>query len=310
MICQALDAQQAHDISPMDHNKASQTVCLIGGATASGKSQCAMALARLKNGVIINADSMQMYRDLGRFSAMPSPEDRTMVPHRGFALLGPDTTASVQQWLDITLAACDEAYGNQRLPIIVGGTGLYLRALQKGLSPLPTLDPADQKRVRASLQTHTMSELATSLAAVDPLSAQSLKPNDRQRHTRALEIWHLTGTPLSSWLATPPQPPRPRMRFLAVLCQLDRADLYARINGRFAAMAEDLSSLRAFLDHHPEDDLPIRRILGVNPLVRSLRGRLSLAEAIARGQQHSRNYAKRQLTWFRHQWQADLILSA
>jgi tRNA dimethylallyltransferase len=288
---------------------AERIVVLIGGPTAAGKSQLALTLAETVDGTIINADSLQLYKDLGRFTDLPAHHIQRQIPHKLFGQCPPSHLTSVAEWLALACPAICEAQAQQRLPIVVGGTGMYLKALCEGLSPLPTIAPSLQEQLRASFQLSPCDQLYAELQRVDPDIAERLKPSDRQRISRALEVWYATGTRLSTWLQHPRIPPLPQVRCITISLAPDRAQLYQRIDQRFADMAQDLSSLEAFLQHHPQDDLPIRRALGVNALVRYLRGELDFAQAVTLGQQYSRNYAKRQITWFRHQWTPDYSLT-
>ncbi len=276
---------------------------LIAGPTASGKTALAVRIAKRLGGVVVNADSMQVYRDLAILSARPTADEQDGVPHYLFGAIDAAENFSVGRWLDAVrpLLARFEA---ERTPVVLcGGTGLYFTAATRGLSDIPAVPDATRAAVRAELEGLAPHEIYARLRDVDPLTAARLKPSDPQRLTRALEVFRATGRPLAA-LQDARQPPllAPgtwRGAFLAV----DRQALYARINRRFETMmaAGAVEEVRALAKRNLDPALPAMRAHGVPGLIAHLGGESSLDEAIARGQADTRHYAKRQFTWARHQ---------
>jgi tRNA dimethylallyltransferase len=276
---------------------------LIAGPTASGKSALALTLAARIGGAVINADSMQIYRDLRIITARPTPEEEAQRPHRLFGHVDACINYSVGRWLaDLSdaLAQCD-AQG--MIPVIVGGTGMYFRAALYGLSDIPAVPDDVRARVRAAAAGKTAPTLHAELAALDPETAARLRPSDPQRILRALEVFAATGKPLAAFhgprTAPTLNPPDCRAFFLAP----DRATLYARIDRRFERMMESgaLAEVAALRDRRLDPSLPAMRAHGVPHLIAMLDGRMGRTEAILRGQSDTRRYAKRQCTFARHQ---------
>jgi tRNA dimethylallyltransferase len=307
-------------------------VLLLAGPTASGKSALALAWATRHParhptaqypkawhpGVIINADSLQVYAGLAVLTAQPTAAEQAAVPHRLYGIRQPQDTGSVALWRAQALAAIAAAYAAGRQPIVVGGTGLYLKALLEGISPIPAVSPEIQAHVLAL----SPEACRARLMALDPMAAQEqekvgleglaqkgidLEGIDRQRLQRALMVLLQTGRPLRHWQAVPGTPcPFPVRR---VLLLPERAVLYERINRRFVHMLRmgALDEVARVCAAGLSPDLPALKAVGVPELRAHLAGQLSLPEATALAQQHSRNYAKRQLTWFRHQMQWDEV---
>lgn len=281
---------------------------LIAGPTASGKSAVALALAERLEGrggaVIVNADSQQLYRDLRILTARPSAADEARVPHRLYGARDAAERCSVAAWCDLAQRAIAEAEAAGRVPIVVGGTGLYFRALTEGLSAIPAIPDAIRAAARARLDAIGPVALHRELAARDPVTAERLEPGDRQRIVRALEVIEATGRPLSSWQASSERSQGLAAQ-LAVVLVLARAALHARIAARFAAMIDNgaIDEVRALLARGLDPTLPAMKAVGVEALKAYLAGKLDRVAAIAAGQAATRQYAKRQMTWFRHQMQ-------
>ncbi len=277
-------------------------VLVVAGPTASGKSAIALALAEDLRGVIINADSMQIYRELEILTARPGAADLARVPHRLYGILAGTERCSAGRWRDLALEAIQAARAAGRLPILTGGTGLYLRSLQEGLAAIPPIDAAVRAAATARHGALGPEAFHREVAERDPAAAARLHPNDSQRLIRAWEVVEATGRPLSDWQDSPDQAPAP-CRFLNIVLQPPRADLYARCDARFDAMltAGALAEVEALLALRLDPSLPVMKSLGVPDLARHLAGEVSLAEAKEAAQQHTRRYAKRQLTWLRHQ---------
>lgn len=276
---------------------------LIAGPTASGKSALAIALAERTGGVVVNADSMQVYADLRVITARPSPDEEARCTHRLFGHVDADADYSVGRWTQDaaqTLAALRAA---GRLPIIVGGTGLYFRALTQGLAPVPAIPDAVRLRVRQEAEADSSQILHARLATRDPLTAFGLRPTDRQRILRALEVVEATGRPLAEWQAQAGAPLLDAERCLRLVLDVDREALRACINRRFAQMLEAgaLLEVEALMGRDLAPDRTILKAHGVPALMRHLRGDIDLSAAAEEGQSDTRRYAKRQQTWFRHQ---------
>ncbi|GJD48690.1 tRNA dimethylallyltransferase [Methylobacterium crusticola] len=276
---------------------------LIAGPTASGKSALALTLARRHGGTVINADSMQVYRDLHRLTARPSPEEAAAAPHRLYGHVDGAVNFSVGHYLAEAGAALAETWRAGALPIVVGGTGLYFKALTEGLSAVPPIPGAVRDAVRAGAEGRPTPDLHADLARRDPEGAARLRPADRLRVLRALEVMAATGRPLAAFHAHRRPGPLAGLPSLRLFLTPDRATLRARIDARFVAMmaAGALDEVRALAARRLDPMLPVMRAHGVPGLVAHLAGDLAYDEAVARGQADTRRYAKRQVTWFRHQ---------
>jgi tRNA dimethylallyltransferase len=285
-------------------------VLVVAGPTASGKSALAAQLARDFDGIVINADSMQVYRDLPILTAQPSEAEMSAVPHRLYGFLGLDDVCSAERWAALARRETDAAHAAGKLPILCGGTGLYLRALMQGFSPIPDV-PADVRQAaRGLLDEIGSAALRERLAIGDPVSAARLHANDRQRIVRAWEVLQATGKPLSEWQQLPPAAPAD-LRFLSFVLLPERAALYRACDQRFRAMLAHgaLDEVRCALGHYPDLYRPDRappdggaKALGFWGLARhAWEGSKVAEDTIAAAQQQTRNYAKRQGTWFRNQ---------
>jgi tRNA dimethylallyltransferase len=276
---------------------------LIAGPTASGKSALALALAAKIRGVIINADSMQVYRDLRVITARPTVDEEAQAPHKLYGHADAAENYSVGRWLRDAQAAIAEAKIAGRVPIVVGGTGLYFLALTRGLAAVPPI-PADiRASVRGRLESEGVTPLYAELAERDPATAQRLMPGDRARITRALEVVLATGRSLSDWhregMPAVLDPARAARFFLDV----DREELGRRIDMRFDAMLAQgaLAEVERLAARGLNPALPAMKAHGVPWLIRHLRGEIGLEEAADGGKRDTRRYTKRQATWFRNQ---------
>jgi tRNA dimethylallyltransferase len=276
---------------------------LIAGPTASGKSALALALAQKTGGVIINADSMQVYRDLRIITARPTPEEEAAVPHRLYGHVDAAINFSAGSWVADAAKVLAEARGQKRMPIFVGGSGLYFKVLTRGLSAVPPIAPEVREAVRARLERDGVEALHTTLAQRDPASAERLKPRDRTRIARALEVVEATGRSLTDWHRDGLPPLLPPATFCAVFLNPDRDELYARIDARFDAMfgSGALEEVALLAKRKLDPLLPAMKAHGVPALIRHLNGEITLEEASLIGRADTRHYAKRQFTWFRHQ---------
>jgi tRNA dimethylallyltransferase len=284
---------------------------IVAGPTASGKSALALALADRLRGTIINADAMQVYRELRILTARPTEEDEAQIPHRLYGVRPAAQPSSVAWWREAALTEMANAHAAGRLPILTGGSGLYFASLIQGLAEIPDPGPAARTEARALLKELGPAALHTRLAQADPTTAARIRPTDSQRIARAWEVWRGTGTGLADWQtkAQPePQPtacPRATTRgweFAAVLLDPPRTELRAAIATRVTSMLQQgaLDEVRALLALRLDPSLPAMRAHGVPELSAHLRGELSLGQAITRTELVTGQYTKRQATWFRH----------
>jgi tRNA dimethylallyltransferase len=280
-------------------SKSRPPVAVIAGPTASGKSALAVELAERVGGTVINADSAQVYADLDLLSARPSAADLARVPHRLFGSWDGATSCSAADWAEQARIEIAAAHADGRLPILAGGTGLYLRTLLDGIAPVPPIDPAIRGEVRAEI----VAENHRQLAALDPAAAARLHPSDTTRVARALEVVRSTGRTLSNWQAERHGGIGEVVELQPLILLPPREWLYERCNRRFAAMLSDgaVPEVRALLARNLDLRLPVMRAIGVREVAALIRGEWSREQALAAGQQATRNYAKRQYTWFAHQ---------
>lgn len=274
---------------------------LIAGPTASGKSGLALTLAERLDGVVINADSMQVYRELRVLTARPSPDDEARAPHALYGFVSGAEAYSAGRYATDAAAAIAEARKAGKTPIIVGGTGLYFKVLLEGLSPVPQVDPDARAYWREQAAQRPSAELHALLALRDPETAKRLMPTDPQRIVRALEVFESTGRPLSDWQRTSGEPVLAEADAVRLVVLPDREAMLQAIDRRFDAMLEEggLDEVRALLALGLSWELPIMRALGVAPLAALLEGRMSREHAAAQAKTDTRQYAKRQLTWLR-----------
>ena len=280
---------------------ASTRAVLIAGPTASGKSALALTLAQELGGTVINADSMQVYRDLRIITARPSPSEEASVPHRLYGHVDASENYSVGRWF--REAAATLAMIERGVPILVGGTGLYFKALTLGLSSIPPVSSDLRASLRNRLRNEGIASLYAELRERDPGMASRLMPNDRARIIRALEVVIATGRSLADWHASGMQPLLRAPGTVRVFLHVNRAELYARINARFDAMlaAGALEEVQALRLRQLDPQLPAMKAHGVPWLIRHLDGETDLATAVEEAKRDTRRYTKRQATWFRHQ---------
>lgn len=281
----------------------SSKAVLIAGPTASGKSALALELALNAGGIVINADSMQVYRDLRVITARPTPDEEARVPHRLYGHVDAAVNFSAGAWVTDAAKMLEEAKAEGRLPIFIGGTGLYFKALTAGLSVVPPIPAEIREAVRARLERNGVEALHAELARRDPRAAERLNLRDRTRIARALEVVEATGRSLLDWHHEGQPPLLPKDSFRAVFLAPERDELYARIDARFDAMlgAGALTEVEQLAARNLDPLLPAMKAHGVPALIQHLRGELSLEEAATIGRADTRHYAKRQFTWFRHQ---------
>ncbi|MBS3929467.1 MAG: tRNA (adenosine(37)-N6)-dimethylallyltransferase MiaA [Sphingomonadales bacterium] len=285
-------------------DSAKRPLALIAGPTASGKSDLAVRLALLlkargREGVVINADSAQVYADLSVLSARPSVEEMQGIEHRLFGTWDGAEACSAADWATAAREVIGEVHSRDAVPILVGGTGLYIRTLLDGIAPVPSIDP----KVRAEVRALPVAEAYTALQSEDPARAAVLGPNDTTRVARALEVVRSTGKPLAQWQAEKVGGIAQAVSLHPAILLPPREWLYPRCDLRFERMLElgAIDEVRALLACNLDPALPVMRAIGVPEITAYLRGECSLEEAQTRGARATRNYAKRQYTWLRNQ---------
>jgi tRNA dimethylallyltransferase len=274
---------------------------LIAGPTASGKSALALGLAGEIGGTIVNADSMQVYGDLRVITARPTEEEETRVPHRLYGCVDAGENYSVGRWLADVRPVLDEVRAARRVPILVGGTGLYFKALTQGLSAVPPIPQDIRADVRARMEAQGPAALHAELLRRDP--STQLKPGDRTRIARALEVLEATGRPLSEWHRDGLPSLIDGSNAVKVFVAPERDELRRRIDARFDTMvaAGALDEVRALAARKLDPLLPAMKAHGVPWLIRHLAGEITLADAAEGAKNDTRRYTKRQFTWVRHQ---------
>jgi tRNA dimethylallyltransferase len=282
-------------------------VIVVTGPTASGKSALALAFAEARGGTVINADAMQTYDAFPILTAQPMAEEQARAPHRLYGALPLSETMSAARWRTLAEAEIANCRNEGRLPILCGGSGLYLRALMQGFSAIPAVPAEIRDRANSDWQAIGAEAFRARLAERDPAIVAKLKPGDRQRHVRAWEVLLASGRPLSAWQSVEAKPAP--WTFATLLLAPDRAWLRARIEMRFDAMLKMgvLAEVRAVFERKPDPTWPGLKAHGAPELFRHFRGELALEEARRIAVDHTRQYAKRQMTWFRHQMTPDLV---
>ena len=291
-----------------DGSSAKPPLALIAGPTASGKSALAVALAqaietRGRRALVINADSAQVYRDLGILSARPSEAEMDGIEHRLFGTWDGGQACSAADWAAAAREEVRALHDDDAVPILCGGTGLYLRTLLDGIAPVPPIPEDVRREVRALAQPRARAALEIE----DPSAASRLAPADTARTLRALEVVRATGKPLQWWQARKSGGIADQIDLAAAILLPDRDDLYRRCEERFAWMLENgaIEEVQALLERNLDPDLPVMRAIGVPEIAALLRGELTTNEAVGKGAMATRRYAKRQYTWFRRQPPAD-----
>lgn len=294
------------------------------GPTASGKTAFGITLAQERGGVILNADTMQCYADLRIITARPSDEELAQAEHRMYGIWSAETNGNAALWMDTVVEEIRRAWEQGKQPILLGGTGMYLKTLQDGISPIPQT-PLEVRKATKERWAEDPDAFYEELLARDPEVAKARKPRDKQRLIRAMEVLDHTGKSLAFWQSQPTQSPLPEASFKELVVERDREELYARIDKRFELMVEQgaVEEVAALMEKLEAMDLPestvihagntetgydkysahypILRAHGVPELMAYIKGDMSLEDAIAKGQQNTRKYAKRQLTWIRNQ---------
>ncbi len=284
-------------------------VVVVAGPTGSGKSALALAIAERFRGAVVNADSMQVYRELAVLTARPDADALGRAPHHLYGAIPAAERCSAGRWRAMAVDAIEASRAEGRLPVVVGGTGLYLEALMRGLAAVPAVPESVRRAVSVRLDREGVAAAHAALARADPESAARVPPSDPQRIARALEVWEATGRSLSDWQRDG-QEASGGFRFLTILIDPPRAALYAACDVRYTGMIArgGVNEVRRLAGLGLDPSLPAMKALGVRELLAFLDGRASLAEACAAGQKATRNYAKRQMTWFRNRLAPDLVI--
>lgn len=275
---------------------------IIAGPTASGKSSLAIRIAKRVDGEIINADSMQVYKYVPILTAQPSADEMAQVPHHLYSVLEPDDPCSAGRWRDMAEKKIAEVLARDKTPIVVGGTGLYIKALTDGLAVIPTIDPQVREQAKQLYDLIGAEEFYKLLKARDPETARTLKAADKQRMIRAIEVLEGTGRPLIRWQEGTHEPDD--RDYVKLLVMPERESLYEIINARFLAMmqAGAVKEVKDLLAKGYDEDVGGMKAVGVSQITAFLRGTMTEEEAVSKSQQATRNYAKRQYTWFRGQY--------
>ncbi len=275
---------------------------LIAGPTASGKSTIALHLAEALDGIVINADAMQVYRDLRIVTARPTPSQEAQVPHRLYGVLDAEEPCSAGRWLDLVKPVLSNALRDNKLPIIVGGTGLYLKALTEGLAPIPPIPDSIREQARTLYDKLGRDAFWRELKEMDPEGAAKLPPTDRQRLIRAFEVAKATDMPLGEWHQLPARPIITGKSLRFVL-RPERTALYARCDERFDRMVTSgaVDEVKALIARNLSHALPVMKALGVQELAAYLAGEISLEKAASQVKTATRRYAKRQMAWLKTQ---------
>ena len=289
-------------------SQAQTPVIVVTGPTASGKSALALALAERRGGTVINADAMQTYDAFPILTAQPSAEERARVPHALYGVLPLGETVSAARWRTLAAAEIERVLAEGRVPILCGGSGLYIRTLMQGIAAIPEAPPELREQANADWAALGSRAFRERLALHDPEIVARLKPEDRQRHVRAWEVWQATGRPLSDWQRG--EASAAPWRFATVLLAPDRDWLRDRIARRFDVMmaAGVMAEVRAVFDRQPDPVWPGLKAHGAPEFFQHFRGEMTLGDVRRIAIDHTRQYAKRQMTWFRHQMTPDLVL--
>lgn len=284
-------------------------VVVIAGPTASGKSQMAIDLALALNGVVINADSMQVYKDMPIVSAAPTAEDKAKVEHRLFEIYEPTFRGNVVDWLKRAVAEIRSVWREGKMPIVVGGTGLYIENLIKGTTPIPETPSDIRESVQKMVDQEGSDVLFEALKKVDPISAQKLNSKDISRTKRAYEVYLHTKKPISLWHKEPLVPYLPEAKYFVIKICPSVQELDERSYKRFDQMVENgvISEVEALCRRKIDLNLPAMKALGVPEIVEYIQGKVNIYQAVQNAKLHTRQYAKRQRTWFKNRLNADFV---
>ena len=284
-------------------------VVVITGPTACGKSRLAIDVAKKINGVIVNCDSMQVYKGIPVLSAAPSAEEKAEVEHRLFEIYDCDKRGNVVEWLDACAWEIRSIWQEDKIPVVVGGTGLYVEALLEGITPIPAISPEIRRAVKDFYAEKGLAEVYNYLKTIDSYSAQRLAPNDKSRILRAVEVYKATGRRMSDWYKVPLIKKLPEAGFVLVKLFPNIQEIEARCRERLDKMVNELGALKEVADLlalNLSNDMPVMKALGVQELGCFIRGEKTLKEALKLAKLHTRQYAKRQRTWLKGKLHADI----
>ena len=278
-------------------------ILIVAGPTASGKSSLALAAADKYNGVIINCDAMQVYRELRLITARPSSEDEAKVSHKLYGVIPAAEACSAGIWRELAVAEIETCWRADRLPIVTGGTGLYIRALMEGLTDIPEIPREIREEVTERRNRIGPEAFRQELAKFDPVSAERLNPTDSQRMIRAYEVYLGTERSLTDWHQDAPTTPPLEANYQSIVFEPPRDELYAKCEARIDWMIDNgvLDEVRVLMELNLEPSLPVMKALGVPELITHLRDKMTLEDAVSAAKQATKRYAKRQMTWFRGQ---------
>ena len=299
-------------MSAINANSSFAPVLIVAGPTASGKSALALDLADAFDGVVINADSMQVYEELRVLSARPDESETARAPHRLYGVLSGREACSAGKWREMAMAEITDCHANGKLPIITGGTGMYLNALTEGIAPIPDVPARIREAMTAELEQMGHEAFFEKLKRDDAETAATLDGTNTQRLIRAAEVFAHTGRGLTSWHQEPVITPPENMKFKKLCYMPPREILYDRCNRRFDLMIEQgaIDEVRELIALNLPETAPVMKAVGVRELGAYLAGEIDLATAKEKSQRETRRYAKRQLTWFRHQMTDKEIIDA
>ncbi len=283
---------------------------IIFGPTASGKTSLGINIAQQLNGVIINADSRQIYQEMPIITAMPSKEEFNSVPHLLFSFLKPNKEFSVDKYIDMAKNACNDVFSQNKLPIFVGGTGFYLKVLTEGLSPIPDIPQQLVNELTKKAKDDSIEILYKELTMTDPIIASKLKPTDSHRIIRALSVFKHTNTTLSSWQKVPAVLPMPDVDFIKIAINPPREILYKRIHDRFDIMLKNGVIKEAEILYNKNYSFNNQALgsLGLKEFFAYINGELTIEQAEQKTAQQMRRYAKRQTTWLNNQYNPNITL--
>lgn len=286
-------------------------VIIIAGPTASGKSALAIDVAKAIDGVVVNCDSMQVYKGMPIISACPTVKERAEIPHVLFEIYDPSVNGNVVDWLSQAVAEIKRIWQAGKVPVVVGGTGLYIDNLINGTTPIPETSAKVREEVAQMLKEYGSVFVYEKLKSVDPESAEKLNPNDTTRVRRAYEVWLDTGIKLSDWHQKPMIKKLPEAEFFIIKICPSADELDERCYTRFDKMINEgaVQEVQRLLELHLPNTLPAMKALGVPELARYLKGGCSLEQAVEEAKLHTRQYAKRQRTWFKNKLKADMELN-
>lgn len=288
------------------------SVVVISGPTASGKSKLAMEVALKAGGVVVNCDSVQIYKGVPIISAAPSADDYAKVEHRLFEIYDCAKRGNVVDWLDLCVAEIKKIWQEGKIPVVVGGTGFYADALVNGVTPIPPVAPEVRQKINQRLHKEGLAALHDSLCRLDPAIGRKINGNDQVRIVRALEIIEFTGEKVSDWYKLPLVQKLPEARFVKVKIVPTIDEIESRCRQRLDLMVYQygvVQEIENLVRQNLAPDLPVMKALGVPELSRFVRGECSLETALESAKLHTRQYAKRQRTWLKQKTTADFVLS-